>query len=236
MSLALVLPLLLTYEAGVLLLGAEAVRNGADVWLRQFLDGLGFAQHVQYFLLPAATIGILLGWHHLTHEPWTISREVLAGMVCESVVWAVLLVGLAQLQGEVSRRWGLPVPRAAVESAVPVALEDATKSLVGRIIGYCGAGIYEEVLFRLILLSACGAILRFFFGPARWTAVAAVLASSVVFSAAHYVGPHGEPFQMYSFVFRFLAGGMFAILFVLRGFGIAVGTHAAYDLIVGVFF
>src|SRR5688500_7164859 len=34
-SLAFVAPLLLLYEIGVLVLGAHAVRNGADVWLRQ---------------------------------------------------------------------------------------------------------------------------------------------------------------------------------------------------------
>ena len=36
-SLAFMTPLLVLYELGVLLLGSHAVRNGADVWLRQFL-------------------------------------------------------------------------------------------------------------------------------------------------------------------------------------------------------
>jgi hypothetical protein len=34
-------------------------------------------------------------------------------------------------------------------------------------------------------------------------------------------------------VFRFLAGALFAVVFVLRGFGIAAGAHALYDIYVG---
>ncbi len=62
----------------------------------------------------------------------------------------------------------------------------------------------------------------------------AVLLTSVVFSAAHYLGPHGETFNSFSFAFRFLAGAFFAVLFVYRGFGVAAGTHALYDVFVSV--
>jgi hypothetical protein len=51
-GLAFVAPLLLAYEAGVLWLGPDAIRNAADVWLRNLLDLLGFPQ---YFLLPVIT-------------------------------------------------------------------------------------------------------------------------------------------------------------------------------------
>jgi hypothetical protein len=36
------------------------------------------------------------------------------------------------------------------------------------------------------------------------------------------------------FVFRTVAGLYFTLLFVLRGFGVAVGAHAGYDVLVGV--
>jgi membrane protease YdiL (CAAX protease family) len=55
----------------------------------------------------------------------------------------------------------------------------------------------------------------------------------VLFSAAHYVGPCGDPFRWLTFLFRFLAGVFFAVLFRYRGFGIAAGTHALYDVLVG---
>jgi hypothetical protein len=60
-----------------------------------------------------------------------------------------------------------------------------------------------------------------------------VLLTSLLFSAAHYIGPLGDAFELYSFAFRALAGIFFATLFVVRGFGIAAGAHAAYDMLVG---
>jgi len=62
----------------------------------------------------------------------------------------------------------------------------------------------------------------------------AVLLTSGLFSLAHYVGPLGDAFDFYSFVFRTLAGIFFAVVFLVRGFGIAAGTHAVYDMLVGV--
>jgi hypothetical protein len=63
--------------------------------------------------------------------------------------------------------------------------------------------------------------------------VGGLVVSSLLFSAAHYVGPLGDTFEPYSFTFRTIAGLFFAGLFLWRGFGIAAGTHAAYDMLVG---
>ena len=60
-----------------------------------------------------------------------------------------------------------------------------------------------------------------------------MILTSLVFSAAHYVGRHGETYDSFSFAFRFIAGAVFAVLFVSRGFGVAAGTHALYDVFVG---
>jgi membrane protease YdiL (CAAX protease family) len=65
--------------------------------------------------------------------------------------------------------------------------------------------------------------------------VVAIIVTSLLFSAAHYIGPHGESFGLFTFVFRFVAGLFFGLLFVFRGFGIAAGSHAGYDVLVGVF-
>ena len=58
--------------------------------------------------------------------------------------------------------------------------------------------------------------------------------NSLLFSAAHHVGPYGEQFHWFAFIFRFLAGVFFSVVYVYRGFGIAAGSHAAYDIMVGV--
>jgi hypothetical protein len=212
-SLVFSLPLVLAYEGGVLLLGRTAARNGADVWLRTLLDRLGFGE---YFLLPVLTLVGLLAWHHVEHDRWRFNGRVLAGMTGECVLWAVVLLGIARLQDRV---W--PLAAAGGET------------VLARLVAFCGAGLYEEVLFRLLLLPAVVWVAtRLGAGPpaaAAW----GVLGSSLLFSLAHYVGPLGDVFNPYSFTFRFLAGCFFAVIFEIRGFGIAAGSHAAYDMLVG---
>lgn len=213
-SLVFTLPLVLAYEGGVLLLGRGTPRNGADVWLRQSLDALGFGA---YFLLPVLTAVGLLAWHHVEHDRWRFSPAVLGGMAVESVAWAAALIGVARLQ---ERFW-------------PLAAAAAGEGVLARLVAFCGAGLYEEVLFRLLLLPALAWIFgRIGFSPAA-AAFWGVVVSSLLFSMAHYVGPLGDTFAVYSFTFRFLAGVFFAVLFIARGFGIAAGTHAIYDILVG---
>ena len=221
-SLLFVAPLLLVYEAGVIWLGPEAMRNGADVWLRWILESAGFGQ---YLLLPIVTCCLLLGWHHLAHQPWRVKPRVLQGMLLESAALAVLLLAFAQLQGTLLQ------PTASVAST---ATAENHSALAGRLVSYCGAGIYEELLFRLMLLPAVAGLAYWLGAKPKLCWAIAIFATSVAFSAAHYdfVTPYGEPFALATFSFRLIAGGFFAVLFVYRGFGIAVGTHAFYDLLV----
>lgn len=214
-SLVFTLPLVLGYEGGVLLLGRGTPRNGADVWLRHLLDAAGFGS---YFLLPVLTVLALLAWHHIEHDHWKFSPGVLVGMAGECTLWAAGLIGIARLQ---ERLW-------------PLAAGDAAEGFFRHLIGYCGAGLYEELLFRLLLLPvliwACERLGASTIAACCW----GVLISSVLFSAAHYVGPLGDSFALYSFTFRAVAGGFFAVLFIARGFGIAAGTHFLYDLFISV--
>ncbi len=213
-SLVFTLPLVLAYEGGVLWLGRGSPRNGADVWLRQFLDLIGFGS---YFLLPVLTLLGLLAWHHIEHDRWRFSLAVLAGMAVESFAWACMLVGIARLQ---HRLW-------------PLGIVDGMSDIFARFVGYCGAGLYEEVLFRLMLLPIAIWVLERAGLPTVAAACWSVILTSLLFSAAHYMGPLGDTFELYSFTFRTLAGIFFATLFVIRGFGIAAGAHAAYDMLVG---
>ena len=104
---------------------------------------------------------------------------------------------------------------------------------LGTISCYLGAGIYEELLFRLILLNLGIGLLAWMRAGRKTSVIGGIVLTSVLFSAAHYVGPSGDPFRWLTFLFRFLAGVFFAVLFRYRGFGIAAGTHAFYDVLVG---
>ena len=209
-SLLFILPFLIVYEFGILSQGPSAARNGVDVWLRNLLDWIGFGQ---YFLLPLLTIGILLSWQYTSRAPWRISRGVLCGMMVESLVLAFCLRLILHMQDMLLY----------------------LSSTVGNLVMFLGAGIYEELLFRLIFLTAAVWIFRWIGMNRTLSVVSAVLLTSLLFSAAHHIGPQGEPLQLFSFTFRFIAGVFFCVLFVYRGFGIAAGTHAAYDIVVGLF-
>ncbi|MFM9960752.1 MAG: lysostaphin resistance A-like protein [Planctomycetaceae bacterium] len=241
-SLVFLMPMLVAYEVGVLWIGganAVRVRSGADLWLRGGLDAIGLG--VDWLPSVLVVLGLLV-WQWVERHPWRVSWETLAGMFAESVVFAFLLLLIGQLQSLVFS--AAQVASSGIEASVPPAAffsaadsGDTLRELQLRVamaIPFIGAGIYEEVLFRLALLPPMTAVLR---QPAllrRWATPLAVLITSLLFSAAHHAGPSGEPFDLFRFCFRTLAGGLFAVLFVQRGFGITVASHALYDLLVGV--
>lgn len=220
-ALVFLAPLLLIYEIGVLWYGgphSEAIRNGADCWIRCGFEQVGL-DHA--WLPPALIISGLLLWHRYVGDAWTISGETLVGMFAESLLFAFFLVMIGQMTDFVFQSLGSPT------LSVP-------NSAAARAITFVGAGIYEELLFRLCLLPACFGLFRLTGTSNGWAAVLAVLTTSLTFSMAHYIGPAADEMRLFSFTFRTLAGAFFATLFCVRGFGITVGCHAAYDLLVGV--
>lgn len=229
-SLVFLMPMLIAYELGVIWVGganAAKIRSGADVWLRGGLEAIGLGVG---WLPPLLVVVGLLTWQWIERHPWRVSAEMLAGMFAESVVFAFLLLLLGQLQ---SRVFSLTDTNLGGMHCI-AALTPTEAATFARALGYVGAGIYEEVLFRLALLPASIALLRQPVVLRAWATPLAVLVTSLLFSAAHHAGPSGEPFDLFRFCFRALAGGIFAGLFVLRGFGITAGSHALYDLLVGV--
>jgi hypothetical protein len=168
-------------------------------------------------------------------------------MLAESLLFALLLVVVGQTLSLAFANLAA-VPAAALP--VADAASGAMRSAAARTVSFVGAGIYEEVLFRLGLLPLCLLALR----PVVPRAVAmllTVLLTSLVFAVAHYVEPAGAGWWIaevpsavrrvamtqslwFSFAFRSVAGALFAILFLRRGFGVTVGAHACYDVLVGV--
>ncbi len=216
-------PLLAAYEFGVVSLGGahpEFLRNGADSWLRQGLAVAGMKQH---FWAPILLLVLLLLWNvrRWQDRPGDLIG-VLSGMGLESVAFALALWGISRGLGPLVDYLGLELNVASANPAL------------GQVITFVGAGIYEEMLFRLLLFSGLFVGLKQL-GVTGLVAVGlSALVSALLFSAAHHVGPHGEPLEGYTFLFRTIAGLFFALVYLGRGFGIAVGAHACYDVIVGI--
>jgi hypothetical protein len=93
-----------------------------------------------------------------------------------------------------------------------------------------GAGIYEELLFRVILVGALFKAGQLLGWKPLTAGVVATLAGALIFSAFHYIGPYGDRLELTSFAFRAIAGVLFSGLYLLRGLGITAWTHALYDV------
>jgi membrane protease YdiL (CAAX protease family) len=217
-------PLLAVYEGGLLLLGGthpEALRSGADTWLRHALEAVGLTD---LYWPPVLIVVVLAGraWLARRGRPADL-LGVCSGMAIESVVCALGLWTVSRGLGPFLDSFG-----------VHLQVSPKTSAAVLDVLSFVGAGIYEEVLFRLLLFSALVWTMRHVEVPSGTTVIAAALASALLFSAAHHFGEYGEPFDGYRFVFRTLAGLYFALVYQLRGFGVAVGGHACYDVMVGV--
>ena len=221
-SLLFLLPLLAAYEGGVCWLGSgqpQEVRNGADAWLRWALDLFGVGQ---VLAAPAVVITVMLlwswwRWQDRPEDPVT----TFFGMAFESCLFACLL-------WQVSRNWGWIVDLSGIKLEITI-----QTAPLARVVTFVGAGIYEEVLFRLGLFVVLFTVLRTVRLPVLFALPLAAIAGSLAFAAAHHLGPYGEPMRADYFVFRTAAGLYFTLLFVARGFGIAVGAHAGYDILVG---
>jgi Type II CAAX prenyl endopeptidase Rce1-like len=223
-GLAFILPILLCYEGGVIWLGgptADALRAGADAWVRQGLASFGFTDR---WILPVSLVAGMLGWQAVDRRDWRFHPSILLGMAIESLLLAFVLVGLSKLVDLGFTRLEGP----SLLSAPPSA-----RHPIAPVIGFLGAGLYEEAIFRLALIPLLYKGLRLLIVPRFFACTLAVTASSLIFSLAHHAGAPGEAFTWFAFIFRWMAGVFFAWVFVVRGIGVAVGTHTAYDLLVG---
>jgi membrane protease YdiL (CAAX protease family) len=103
---------------------------------------------------------------------------------------------------------------------------------LAKVVLAVGAGVHEEVMFRLVMVGGGVWLLTRGLGLARWAAIVlAFIVSSVLFSAAHHI-IGGEPWRLGAFTYRLLCGLFFATLFQTRGLAVAVYTHALYDIYV----
>ena len=229
-SVSFAFPLLAVYEALAFMLSrldVAGVRNGADVLLKSLFLTFGGRTGLTVFGALLVGGGGLLVWRDLK-KSGRIQPRFFWFMLGESVLYALVFgVVAATLTGLL-----LPSMMAGVASPVWPAAALAGFSLPVQLMISLGAGIYEELLFRVLLVSGLTLVaIRLFRWHGTKVGVFAVVTSALIFAAFHYVGPYGEPLAIGSFTFRAVAGLLFSGLYLLRGFGITAWTHALYDVL-----
>lgn len=225
--LVFLLPLIAVYEIGSALYLADR-RHGqietikAKKLLYDFMEAFGSAS---LFLPGIALIVVLLTWHVLERDRWSIRPSVLVGMLAESFLWTLplLVFGVMLHSGE--------GPRAAMGD---VAASPITQlGWQAKITLSIGAGLYEELLFRLILIAAVHFVLVDLMKFRHVTGgIVAACVSAAAFALYHDISLPGGGINVPLAAFFSVAGLYFATIFVLRGFGIVVAVHAIYDVVV----
>jgi hypothetical protein len=211
--LAIIAPLLIFFHAAGTLLN---IRTSLLVphYLKIALNLLGATGA---YLTAALVVGVLLAQHLVRKDPWRLSLKAIAGQLGEGMIWTPPLLAAAWL----TTGLGKPVPPACHLRAV---LESI------------GAGVYEEFLFRLVLISAANIILIDVLGLKKLhAAIIAVALSAGLFAACHFAPDQllGRADMSWSaFAFFLIAGAWWAGLFAWRGFAVAVVSHLCWDLFV----
>jgi hypothetical protein len=224
-SILFALPLLLGYEGLASILarpGHAELRNGADAMLRGAFVAVAGVYGSAIFMAVISLIGVGLVVRDLRASSGRIRPIIFVGMLAEAIAFAgvfgvVIGLATAKLLGTL---------HVLAIAATPL----QRTSWATRLMLSLGAGLYEELFFRVLLVGGLAGAARVAFGAGRRAAgVFAAIVGAFVFSAFHYIGPYGDPLQLQSFVFRMLSGVAFSGLYLLRGFGITAWTHALYD-------
>lgn len=216
-SLIFILPLVALYEVLAVMVNWASpleLRNAADVLLRQFLELFGLSAPYVMGVVFAAGAGVTWFWQRRQFGTTRVAVGYLAGMLIESMVWAVFLL-------------------LALNVADQFLMITASGTVLRTAFLAIGAGIYEEGVFRLILITA---LVTFFQRAMDWQRPiawgVAVGLAAILFALFHYLGAAGETFAWNSFGYRSVAGVILGLLFISRGFGITVYAHTIYNLLV----
>ena len=228
--LAFIFPLLVAHEVGELLYSGRALAPRYLAWF------MGLFGATWQFVPPLLIVLVLLIWHVAAKEKWRVDFDAVGGMIAESLLLWIPLVGLNMLLDRLLiDPAGGPGPVVAFLQAVTSG-PDSQLGLTTRVLNKIGAGIYEEFLYRLVginlILLVTVDILKL---NRKWMIVLAIVVLSVAFGLVHLVGPppvypkKAIPI-VFQCVFPMLAAGYLSIVFVARGFGVAVGAHACYNI------
>ncbi len=216
-SLAFLSPFLTFYAFGLIWVRPDLAAR-ADLLVRRAIEPLGLTG----VLAPTwLVVTVLMTWHLLRRDPTRLSGRLLARMGIETLVLTVPLFALAALS---------LVVRSALALALPVGRAASSPAWLHVAMTSIGAGIYEELLFRLLMVGGtlwlARKVLR---QQSEGVVVAVVLIAAAVFAGAHTLDDPTR-FTWASFLFRTAAGTYLGYVFARRGFGIAAGVHMVYDL------
>jgi membrane protease YdiL (CAAX protease family) len=216
-SFIFILPLFIIYELGISAISSEdlpIIRNGADVLLRKILATIGISgiYGIALLLLFGIVIAYFINKGRFTELK--IKNNYFLIMIFESIIWSILLFVILS-QGQLILGKG------------------TAKLLMQQIVLSIGSGIFEEFVFRVILVSGIALIVGLFFKKQYFYKISiSIIIAAIIFSAFHFIGEYADTPKTSLFILRFIAGIILGYIYILRGFGIAAYSHSFYNLLV----
>jgi len=214
------LPLLLFYELLIWVSSldtSDSIRISVDVWFRQIVQLTGL-HSTSIILGGVALLGVVLLYIKRA-DLHNIKKSYFLMMLAESLLYSIIII--------ITIHTFLDAVLMANSSSQIESLSSLQLYALSL-----GAGLYEELFFRVILVSLLIFIFKMFTTNEPVATSLSIVSAALIFSGVHYVGFYGDTFTLHSFLFRFLFGLGLNLIYVKRGFGIAAWTHAVYDLIV----
>lgn len=217
------LPLLILYEVLIRVSQPgqdQIVRISVDMWIKTLFSYVD-PNVLSITLILVAVLGLFILYKE-RHRLSSLKLRYFLVMIFEASIYAFVLSILISL---------------TVGSLIQLMQSSPIESLsiLQKMALSLGAGLYEELFFRVILVSALLWVFNHLFKKQVVAYTGAIIIAALLFSLAHYFGSMGDPFTLGSFLFRFLFGLSLNAIYIWRGFGMAAWTHAIYDLMVIVF-
>ena len=219
------LPLLILYEVGILFANTgqmQSVEVGSAIWLKRLLAWFGGTGWLAMGVV-VLIIGAVIYWSERESRP-PLKPGFFGLIIGESIIYAVVLAFV--VGGVVGLLFGVWVtPEMMVQSMRELGLFHQLALSIG-------AGLYEELVFRVILVGGLFLLVNKLVSKRTTAYIIAAVFGAFLFSLVHYTGPLGDAFTFSSFSFRFLFGLALNAVFLVRGFAVAAWTHALYDVLV----
>ena len=215
-SFVITLPIFLVYELGIFLMRDTEfsyIKNGADVLIEEAISTLGFDIFYVVSTLFVLVFLSIVYYQKKNYDSFKIYKSYLLIMLVESFFYALLLFFI-------------------LGSMSLYLMDGFVANTYFNIILSLGAGIYEELIFRVFSLYIFYQLMKFIFKSMSnfSSQFFALILSAILFSLFHFIG--AEPFTQDAFTVRFIAGILLGFLYINRGFGVTAITHSFYDIFV----
>jgi Type II CAAX prenyl endopeptidase Rce1-like len=236
-DLGLTLPVFVFYHLGVVFL---PVRNAADLVTQNLVD-LARHSRLTYVALTLGLGALFVGVLLLLGRRQVLRWESFAWLALEGVLYAVAMRLIASsVVGRLFLGSGLAAGLAAQAAGPAAGLVASVEQEFTGLVMSLGAGLYEEIAFRVLLFGLGLRCLKVLWPPRSWwrraaQAVGWAICCAALFSAWHHFGAFADTLDGRVFVFRMVCGLVFTLIYATRGFAPAVWTHVVYDLWVLVF-